>query len=230
MTTATRMGQGGQAAQAGQAAQTGQAAQGVPAAQGGQAVQPAQGGKTTLIEDDTEFKGTLSSKCPVVVKGSIQGEVAGPSLHISPTGSVSGKVKVGQLRSEGIIAGEFDADTVHLAGTVKNDTVIRARSLEVRLAPPSGRMQVTFGACELAVGDVPAKEDAVTAAANRPGRNAEVAAAAAAAAAATSAPEDVPTQVRDAKRDGDKTLERAATEAEPAGTRPRGRDSSRPNP
>jgi cytoskeletal protein CcmA (bactofilin family) len=191
-----------------------------------------QGGKTTLIEDDTEFKGTLSSKCPVVVKGSIQGEVAGPSLHVSTSGSVAGKVKVGQLRSEGVIAGEFDADVVHLAGTVKSDTVIRARSLEVRLAPPSGRMQVTFGQCELAVGDVPSKEDAVTAAANRPtGKAAEAAAAAAAASASASSPSDeVPTQVRDAKREGDKSLDRAATEAEPATSRSRSRDSSRPNP
>ena len=81
---------------------------------------------------------------------------------------MSGKVKVGELRSEGTIAGELDADSVHLAGTVKSDTIIRARSLEVRLQPPSGRMQVTFGQCELAVGDVPTKEEAVAAASARP--------------------------------------------------------------
>lgn len=120
-----------------------------------------QTGKQTLIEDDTEFKGVLSSKCPIVVKGAIEGEIAGPSLQVSATGSVSGQVKVGELRSEGVIAGQFDADVVQLAGTVKNDTVIRARTLEVRLQPANGRMQVTFGECELAVGDVPSKEDAV---------------------------------------------------------------------
>lgn len=134
----------------------------------GQSSPGGQSAKTTLIEDDTEFKGTLSSKCPVVVKGAVEGEVIGPSLHVSPSGSVAGKVKVGELRSEGSLAGEFDADSVQLAGTVKSDTVIRARSLEVKLAPASGRMQVTFGQCELAVGDVPAKEEAVSAAAARP--------------------------------------------------------------
>jgi cytoskeletal protein CcmA (bactofilin family) len=143
----------------------------------GQSTQGGQSAKTTLIEDDTEFKGTLSSKCPVVVKGAIEGEVVGPSLHVSPSGSVAGKVKVGELRSEGSLAGEFDADSVQLAGTVKSDTVIRARSLEVKLAPTNGRMQVTFGHCELAVGDVPAKEEAVAAAASRPAARApEVAA------------------------------------------------------
>ena len=141
-----------------------------------------QTGKQTLIEDDTEFKGVLSSKCPIVVKGSIEGEIAGPSLQVSATGSVSGQVKVGELRSEGVIAGQFDADVVQLAGTVKNDTVIRARTLEVRLQPANGRMQVTFGECELAVGDVPSKEDAVSGAgASAPANGAEAGATAPAA-------------------------------------------------
>lgn len=118
--------------------------------------------KQTLIEDDTEFKGKLSSKCPVVVKGTVDGEIAGPSLHVSASGTVVGNVKVTELRSEGTIGGEFDADTIHLAGTVKNNTVIKARSLEVKLTPQSGRLQVTFGECELAVGEVPTKEAAVS--------------------------------------------------------------------
>ena len=136
-----------------------------------------------------------------MVKGSVEGEIIGPSLHVSPGGSVSGKVKVGELRSEGSLAGEFDADSVHLAGTVKSDTIIRARSLEVRLVPPSGRMQVTFGQCELAVGDVPSKEDAVAAASAPP-----PAAKPMARAGDGAAGDETPTQVRDA--------ERAATEAE----------------
>src|SRR4026209_756433 len=100
--------------------------------------------KQTLIEDDTEFKGKLFSKSPVVVKGSVDGEIAGPSLHVTSTGTVVGHVKVTELRSEGTIGGEFDADTIHLAGTVKSNTVIKARSLEVRLTPPSGRPGGSF--------------------------------------------------------------------------------------
>ena len=123
--------------------------------------------KQTLIEDDTEFKGKLSSKCPVVVKGSVDGEIAGPSLHVSTTGTVTGHVKVTELRSEGTIGGEFDAENIHLAGTVKNNTVIKARSREVKLAPQSGRLQVTFGECELSVGEVPTKEAAVSTASQK---------------------------------------------------------------
>lgn len=125
--------------------------------------------KQTLIEDDTEFKGKLSSKCPVVVKGTVDGEVAGPSLHVSSTGTVTGNVKVTELRSEGTIGGEFDAENIHLAGTVKNNTVIKARSLEVKLAPQTGRLQVTFGECELSVGEVPSKEAAVSTASSKDG-------------------------------------------------------------
>ena len=125
--------------------------------------------KQTLIEDDTEFKGKLSSKCPVVVKGTVDGEIAGPSLHVSSTGTVTGQVKVTELRSEGTIGGEFDAENIHLAGTVKSNTVIKARSLEVKLAPQSGRLQVTFGECELSVGEVPSKEAAVSTASSKDG-------------------------------------------------------------
>src|SRR5690606_4136248 len=126
-----------------------------------------------------EFRGKLSSKCPVVVRGQVDGEIEGPSLHVSGTGSVTGKVKVGELRSEGTIGGEFDAESIQLAGTVKDKTVVRARSLEVKLQPPSGRMQVTFGECELSVGEVPSKEDAVSAAQAKetPTANADVKAA-----------------------------------------------------
>ena len=125
--------------------------------------------KQTLIEDDTEFKGKLSSKCPVVVKGAVDGEIVGPSLHVSASGTVSGLVKVTELRSEGTIGGEFDAETVHLAGTVKSNTIIKARSLEVKLQPQNGRLQVTFGECELSVGEVPSKEAAVSNASSKDG-------------------------------------------------------------
>jgi cytoskeletal protein CcmA (bactofilin family) len=122
------------------------------------------GGKRTLIEDGTDFNGTLSSTCPIVVNGRVEGEVSGPSLHVSTTGSVSGKVKVKQIRSEGELSGEFDADEVQLSGRVKDATVIRARSLEAKLQPEKGRMEVVFGECELAVGDEISKDDAVAAA------------------------------------------------------------------
>jgi cytoskeletal protein CcmA (bactofilin family) len=117
---------------------------------------PATGDKKTLVEEGTQFKGSLSSKCPVVVRGRIEGDVQAPSLTVSASGAVHGKVKVEELRSQGEIAGEFDADLVQLSGSVKDNTIIRAKSLEVKLAPANGKLQVVFGDCTLDVGDTSA--------------------------------------------------------------------------
>jgi cytoskeletal protein CcmA (bactofilin family) len=114
--------------------------------------------KQTLIEEGTSLKGTLSSTCPIMVRGRIEGELETPALSVSPSGAVHGKVKVGDLRSEGELAGEFDADTVSLSGSIKDNTVIRAKTLEVKLQS-EGKMQVMFGECELNVGDLPGDKD-----------------------------------------------------------------------
>jgi cytoskeletal protein CcmA (bactofilin family) len=124
--------------------------------------------KHTVVEEGSSFKGTLTSSCPIHVHGRIEGDVETPSLTVSATGVVHGKVKVGVVRSQGELAGEFDADSVELAGTVRDNTVIRARSLEVKLASTRGKLQVIFGECELAVGDEPTEHDAVAAAEARP--------------------------------------------------------------
>jgi cytoskeletal protein CcmA (bactofilin family) len=124
-------------------------------------------GKHTLVEEGTEFKGTMSSNCPIVVMGKVEGEVTGPVIHVTATGVVAGHVKVKELRSEGEMAGEVEAEVVRISGKVRDRTVIRARSLEVSLSTKSG-MQVVFGECELAVGDEPNKEAAIAAATAQP--------------------------------------------------------------
>jgi len=121
-------------------------------------------GKHTLVEEGTEFKGTMSSNCPIVVMGKVEGDVAGPVIHVSATGVVAGNVKVKELRSEGEVAGEVEAEVVRISGRVRDRTVIRARALEVSLSTTKGGMQVVFGECELNVGDEPSKEAAITAA------------------------------------------------------------------
>jgi cytoskeletal protein CcmA (bactofilin family) len=120
-------------------------------------VVPAAADRKTLVEEGTQFKGSLASNCPVVVRGLVEGDVAAPSLTVSSSGAVHGKVKVDELRSQGELAGEFDADIVQLSGVVKDSTVVRAKSLEVKLTPANGKMQVVFGDCTLDVGDMNAK-------------------------------------------------------------------------
>jgi cytoskeletal protein CcmA (bactofilin family) len=114
--------------------------------------------KVTVVEEGTEFKGTLSSTCPVDVRGRVEGELQTPALTVSASGAVHGRAKVGSVRSEGEISGEFEADSVELAGRVRDNTVIRARSLEVKLERARG-LQVMFGECELSIGDEPTEHD-----------------------------------------------------------------------
>jgi cytoskeletal protein CcmA (bactofilin family) len=122
--------------------------------------------KKTLIEEGTELKGTLTSTCPIVVQGRVEGEMTGPSVEVTATGVLSGKAKVTELRSKGEIAGEFDAKVVELSGRVRDKTIIRAESLEVSLRRDDGRIEMVFGDCELAVGDAPDKAKATAAARN----------------------------------------------------------------
>jgi cytoskeletal protein CcmA (bactofilin family) len=118
-------------------------------------------GKLTVVEEGTDFKGTLTSSCPVDVRGRVEGEINTPSLTVSASGAVHGRAKVGSVRSQGEISGEFEADSIELAGVVKDNTVIRARSLDVKLATSRGKLQIIFGECELAVGDEPTEADQV---------------------------------------------------------------------
>jgi cytoskeletal protein CcmA (bactofilin family) len=114
--------------------------------------------KVTVVEEGTEFKGTLTSSCPVDVRGRVEGELQTPSLTVSASGAVHGRAKVGSVRSEGEISGEFEADSVELSGRVRDNTVVRARSLEVKLERTRG-LQVMFGECELSVGEAPTEHD-----------------------------------------------------------------------
>lgn len=134
-------------------------------------------GKHTLVEEGTEFKGTMSSNCPIVVMGKVEGDVSGPVIHVSATGVIAGNVKVKELRSAGEVAGEVEADIVRISGRVRDKTMIRARSLEVSLSATKGAMEVVFGECELAVGDEPNKEAAIAAATGVPAAGAPATAA-----------------------------------------------------
>ena len=117
--------------------------------------------KRTLIEDGTELRGTLTSTCPIVVMGRVEGDLTGPSVEVTESGVVSGKVKVTELRSRGELAGEFDADVVILSGRVRDKTRIRAQSMEINLKRDDGRIEMVFGDCELAIGDAPDKAKAI---------------------------------------------------------------------
>lgn len=116
--------------------------------------------KRTLVEEGTTFKGSLTSTCPILVKGTINGDLEAPSLTVAASGTVSGKVKAGELKSEGELSGEFDVDKIVLSGSVKDNTIIRAKALEVKLAVTGSKMQVVFGEVQLDIGEQPSREKA----------------------------------------------------------------------
>ena len=120
--------------------------------------QATKGDKHTLIEQGTEFKGTMKSTCPVVVNGRVEGELSAPELDVTATGTVQGNIKAERLSSRGMLSGNIDAGDLFLSGSVGNKTVIKAKNLEVKLAPEQGRMELTIGECTLDVGDEPSKE------------------------------------------------------------------------
>lgn len=113
--------------------------------------------KQTIIEDGTEFDGIVVSECGITLSGKLKGDVTAPSLTVNTGGTVDGTVRVESLVSQGQISGEIEADTVQLGGKVSDRTVIRANTLEVKLNPGKGGHQVTFGECELKVGNVSSK-------------------------------------------------------------------------
>jgi cytoskeletal protein CcmA (bactofilin family) len=116
--------------------------------------------KQTILEEGTEIEGAVKSKCAIVVSGQVKGEISAPTLTVTESGSLNGKVKATQLSSRGALAGEIDAESVELAGKVSDSTVIRANTLEVKLNQNSGKkLQVSFGNCELQVGDLNGKQD-----------------------------------------------------------------------
>jgi cytoskeletal protein CcmA (bactofilin family) len=117
-----------------------------------------EGQKQTTVEEGTQFKGTLSSTCQVMVRGVVDGDLTAPIVIVSESGTVIGNVKAQSIWSEGVLAGRVDADDVHLSGNVRSDTVIRARTLEVKLSRSKEKLEVTFGECILDVGDDPTAE------------------------------------------------------------------------
>jgi cytoskeletal protein CcmA (bactofilin family) len=114
--------------------------------------------KQTTVEEGTEFKGTLNSTCQVIVRGLVDGDLTAPTVVISETGTVVGNIKAKSIQSAGVLAGRVDADDIFLSGSVRSDTVIRAKTLEVKLQGNKRKLEVTFGECILDVGDDPSVE------------------------------------------------------------------------
>ena len=52
--------------------------------------------KETVLEEGTEFDGSIRSKCPITVSGTLKGDASAPA---------HGQVKVSELKSQGVGCG-----------------------------------------------------------------------------------------------------------------------------
>jgi cytoskeletal protein CcmA (bactofilin family) len=102
--------------------------------------------RQTIVEEGTDFSGTLESRCPIVVNGTIQGKVRAPEITVRRLGSVSGVIMADRLTSSGTLSGRIDATHVRVTGRVCSQTIITATRLEVMLRSERGQLEVTFGA------------------------------------------------------------------------------------
>jgi cytoskeletal protein CcmA (bactofilin family) len=118
-------------------------------------------GKRTVVDEGTELKGSVKSTCPVVVVGKVEGDITGPSVEIAEKGVVSGTVKAAHVASHGDIFGQIDAESVELSGKIRDGTVIKARSLDIKVDRQGPRDPIQFGDCELCIGDEPDKAAAI---------------------------------------------------------------------
>src|SRR5215510_11490838 len=113
--------------------------------------------KQTVVEDGTEFKGTLKSSCAVVINGTVDGDLDAPEISVTRSGSVAGSLKATKLRAQGTLSGKVEASDVFLSGVVRSNTSIKAKRLEAKLGSDSAQIEVTFGECALEVGDAVAE-------------------------------------------------------------------------
>lgn len=118
--------------------------------------------KKTVIEHGTDVDGTITSQRPIILSGNLKGQVTAPSLDVMAGGTVKGKVRVSQFCCRGEVSGEVIAESVELSGKVCDATVIRAKTLDVKLAQSEGGVEVSFGNCELQVGELPARPSGKT--------------------------------------------------------------------
>lgn len=112
--------------------------------------------KESIVAQGASFKGTVTSEGPVTVSGVVDGELTAPVLVVTESGSVNGRIKVEELTSAGELSGEIDAGSLQLSGRVRDNTSIRARTLEVKLASDGDDpLRLVFGTATLEVGTEP---------------------------------------------------------------------------
>jgi cytoskeletal protein CcmA (bactofilin family) len=104
-----------------------------------------QTGPVTIVEEGTRFIGDLSSSCPILVNGQIEGAVKAPAVTVTDSGACQGNVEAKTITCRGSVAGVLEADTIELSGTIARNTVVRAQRLKLNIESTTGRIELSFG-------------------------------------------------------------------------------------
>jgi cytoskeletal protein CcmA (bactofilin family) len=100
---------------------------------------------TTIVQEGTRFKGDFTSSCPIIVIGQIEGDVKAPTVTVTDSGAVQGKVEAKTIACRGSVSGVLEADTIELSGDIAQNTVIRAQRLMLDIESTTGRIELAFG-------------------------------------------------------------------------------------
>ena len=99
----------------------------------------------TIVQDGTDFRGDFTSKCPIIVNGRIQGDVKAPTVTITNSGVLQGKVEAKTIACRGSVSGVLEADAIELSGDIAQNTIVRAQRLRLNIESTSGRIELAFG-------------------------------------------------------------------------------------
>lgn len=99
---------------------------------------------TTVVEEGTSFKGDFTSRCHVIVKGRVEGEMKAPTVTVTASGALQGKVEAKTITCEGSAAGVLEADAIEISGAIARDTILRAQRLNLDVESTSGRIEIAF--------------------------------------------------------------------------------------
>jgi cytoskeletal protein CcmA (bactofilin family) len=99
---------------------------------------------TTVVEEGTHFRGDLTSRCPVIVKGRIEGDLKAPTVTVTASGALLGNIEAKTISCKGSASGVLEADAIELSGAIARNTIIRAQRLNLDVESTSGRIEIAF--------------------------------------------------------------------------------------
>jgi cytoskeletal protein CcmA (bactofilin family) len=99
---------------------------------------------TTIVAEGTHFRGDFTSRCPMLVNGRIDGDVKAPTVTVTPSGALQGKIEANTITCSGSVAGVLEADSIELSGAIARDTIVRAQRLNLDVESTTGRIEIAF--------------------------------------------------------------------------------------